>query len=262
MFEVKQISAHAWEFLDASQASFYLIIGGHTAAVIDTGVTYNAQILPEIRKIASLPVVLVITHAHYDHMYHKDEFDTVYMCHDELQMPLERLQGFMMGKQLDLNDTIDIRTGSCIDLGGRTLEICLVPGHTPGSVAVWEKEEDLLFTGDAIGSGCGVWMQVPGGLTVAQYAESLRFFLRWLVERGGRMCFFGGHNRQPWQSKKVPGWNPLSLGLLADMIDLAEGVANGTIVGEPCDAKSFTDQPALYAAFGRAEIIFDSERIK
>ena len=133
------------------------------------------------------------------------------------------------------------------------LKICcqlqrLVPGHTPGSVAVWEKDEDLLFTGDAIGSGCGVWMQVPGGLTVAQYAESLRFF--------------GGHNRQPWQSKKVPGWNPLTLGLLADMIDLAEGVANGTIVGEPCDAKSFTDQPALYAAFGRAEMIFDSERIK
>jgi hypothetical protein len=125
-----------------------------------------------------------------------------------------------------------------------------------------EKEEDLLFTGDAIGSGCGVWMQVPGGLTVAHYAESLRFFLRWLVERGGRMRFFGGHNRQPWQSKKVPDWNPLSLGLLADMIDLAEGVANGTIVGEPCDAKSFTDQPALYAAFGRAEMIFDSERIK
>ncbi len=262
MFEVKQISAHAWEFLDQGQASFYLVLGEQTSAVIDTGITRGAKIMPEIRKITDLPTVLVITHAHYDHLYHMDEFDTVYMCHDEFQMSPERLKSFMAGKDLNLWGTIDIRTGSTIDLGGRSLEICQVPGHTPGSVVMWEREENLLFTGDAIGSGCGVWMQVPGGLTVAQYAESLRFFLRWLVERGGRVRFFGGHNRQPWLSKKVPGYNPLTLGLVADMIDLAEGVVSGEIQGEISDATSFTDEPALYAAFGRAEMIYDRNRIK
>ena len=261
MFEVGQIAPHAWEFLDEGQDSFYLVTGERIAAVIDTGITQGGRILPEIRRLTQLPVVLVLTHAHIDHLHHMDEFDEVYMCHEELTLPGEFLQKMMAGKTLDLPGTKDIRTGSTIDLGGRRLEICQVPGHTPGSVAVWEPEEDLLFTGDAIGSGCGVWMQLPGSLPVAAYAQSLRGFLRWLVERGGKMRFFGGHNRQLWQSKQVPGCNPLSLGLLADLIDLAQQVADGHITGSPCEVPTYTEETALYAAFGRAEMIYRGSRL-
>ena len=143
MFQVKQIASHAWEWLDESGDSFYLVTGNKTGAVIDTGITPGAQILPEIRKITDLPLALVLTHAHIDHMHHMDEFSTVYLCHSELQLSSAFLREMMAGKQLDLSGTIDIRTGSRIDLGGTQLEICQVPGHTPGSVAVWNPEEDL-----------------------------------------------------------------------------------------------------------------------
>lgn len=262
MFEVEQIAPHTWEFLDEGQDSFYLVTGEHTAAVIDTGITMGGRILPEIRRITQLPVILVLTHAHHDHLHHMDEFSTVYMCHEELALPGKFLQEMMKGKALDLSGTKDIRTGSCIDLGGRRLEICQVPGHTPGSVAIWEASENLLFTGDAIGSGCGVWMQLPGSLPLVEYVQNLRIFMRWLVERGGRMRFFGGHNRQPRYSKQIPGFNPISLGLLADLIDLAEGVADGRIIGTPCDAPTYSDETALYAAFGRAEMIYRGSNIR
>jgi glyoxylase-like metal-dependent hydrolase (beta-lactamase superfamily II) len=38
--------------------------------------------------------------------------------------------------------------GDLIDLGDRRLEVLHVPGHTPGSIAVWEADTGLLFTGD------------------------------------------------------------------------------------------------------------------
>ena len=40
----------------------------------------------------------------------------------------------MEGKTLDLEGTINVTTGDKLDLGGQTLEICEVPGHTPGSI--------------------------------------------------------------------------------------------------------------------------------
>ena len=49
------------------------------------------------------------------------------------------------------------------------MRVLEVPGHTPGSVAFYDEKRNLLFTGDAIGSGIGVWMIVPGGLTLSEY---------------------------------------------------------------------------------------------
>jgi glyoxylase-like metal-dependent hydrolase (beta-lactamase superfamily II) len=38
--------------------------------------------------------------------------------------------------------------GDVIDLGDRRLEVLHVPGHTPGSIALWEAATGLLFSGD------------------------------------------------------------------------------------------------------------------
>ena len=56
----------------------------------------------------------------------------------------------MAGKNLNVRGTIDIRTDTVIDLGEEQLQICQVAGHTPGSVAILARQQNLLFTGDAI----------------------------------------------------------------------------------------------------------------
>jgi glyoxylase-like metal-dependent hydrolase (beta-lactamase superfamily II) len=38
--------------------------------------------------------------------------------------------------------------GDEVDLGDRTFEVLHVPGHTEGSIALWDAAERLLFTGD------------------------------------------------------------------------------------------------------------------
>lgn len=254
-FQITQIAPHAYHILDGIEASFYVVEGDNKAAVIDTGITEGEKIRPIVEKLTDKPLVLVVTHAHIDHFHHMDEFETVYMCHEELTMPESVLTQMMAGKKLKLKETIDIRTNDVIDLGGEVLEICQVPGHTPGSVAVLAQKRNLVFTGDSIGSGYGVWMQAPGGIKLTEYYDSLCFFMKWLVERGGRMRFFGGHNMQQFQSSYVTPHNPLNLGLLADLIDLVDKVVKGEIVGRDSNVdRSFCYEPTRYACFGRAEI--------
>ena len=166
-FQVTEIGEKIYCILDAGNSSFYVVEGEEKAAVIDTGITAGAKILPVIRELTDKPLLLVITHAHPDHMYHIDEFDEVYMCHEEKKMDPEMLVMLTAGKLKPWEEIHDIRTDSVISLGGTELAVCQTPGHTPGSVVVLETKQNYLFTGDAIGSGCGVWMQVPGGATTA-----------------------------------------------------------------------------------------------
>ena len=262
-FRVSRIKPGAYSILDAGESSFYVVEGRYRAAVIDTGITPGGRIMSLIRKLTSKPVVLILTHAHIDHMHHADEFDTVYMCHKEFSVAPEILKGMMGGKTLPLEKTIPIDTGSRIDLGDNVLEICTVGGHTPGSVVIYDSKNELLFTGDALGSGYGVWLQVPGALPLAQYRDNLRFLLKWLVERGGRMQFWGGHSYQQFQSTLITGYNPLNMGLLCDLIDLVDGLVEGTIVGRASNAdKIMSLDRVLYASFGRAEIQYCPDRLR
>ena len=256
-FATMQIGPHAYFINDEGQSSFYVVEGIDRAAVIDTGITLNGTIYPVIRKLTDKPLVLVLTHAHIDHFYHMDEFETVYMNHREFEMGENTLLHMMGGKSLDIQHTIDINTNDIIDLGGEKLESCTVPGHTPGSTVFLAEKQNLLFTGDAIGSGYGVWMQVPKALPLDQYYHSLLHFMKWLLDRGGRMQFYGGHHMQQYLSQAVPHYNPLSLGLLADLIDLVDKIVKHELIGRPSNvSKTFTLEPTLYAAYGRAEIQF------
>lgn len=262
-FQIEKIGSRIYCINDSWNASFYVIEGEEKAAVIDTGITRGEQIMPVIQKITQKPLCLVITHAHLDHMHHMKEFSEIYMCHDELTMPAEILNRVTGNGDYDFSVTKDIQTGDVIELGGDSLEICKVPGHTPGSVVVLEKKENMLFTGDAIGSGVGVWMQVKGAISLQEYYHSLVNLMRWLVDRGGRMTFWGGHNKQIHESDRMPnGFNPLNLGLLGDMIDLIDLVIKGEITGEPYEGGT-ANKPGtlLRASYGRAEVLYIKETI-
>lgn len=76
------------------------------------------------------------------------------------------------------------------------------------------------------------------------------------------MQFWGGHSYQQFQSTLILHYNPLSMGLLCDLIDLVEGLVKGTIVGRASNAdKILSLTPALYASFGRAEIQYRPDHL-
>lgn len=256
-FESVKIGRRTYRVTVGGESTCYVVEGDERAAVIDTGILEGGKLMPTVRELTAKPVILLLTHAHIDHMHHMDEFDTVYLCHEEFKLPPEFLREHMAGKQLNLAGTIDIRTGDRIDLGGRTLEVFQVPGHTPGSVVFWDSAEDYVFTGDAIGSGSGVWIQLPGRSSLSDYREHLYNLLSWLVGLGGRSTLWGGHYDQRYTSQRLPGDNPVSIGLLADLCGLAERVADGRVQGVPVELPPHVSpEGAAYAAYGRAEMIY------
>jgi glyoxylase-like metal-dependent hydrolase (beta-lactamase superfamily II) len=46
-----------------------------------------------------------------------------------------------------------VREGDVIDLGDRVFEVLHLPGHSPGSIGLWEDATGILFSGDAIYDG-------------------------------------------------------------------------------------------------------------
>ena len=90
-FEVTKIGKHIFCILDAGNSSFYMVEGDKKAAVIDTGITTGKKITPLLRELTDKPLLLVATHVHCDHIYHMDEFEEVYMCHDEDQRILKHI---------------------------------------------------------------------------------------------------------------------------------------------------------------------------
>ncbi len=64
-------------------------------------------------------------------------------------------------EQLHAEQFTPVSGGDVIELGGCPVRVLEMPGHTPGSVIFVDEGHKVVFTGDAVGSGVGVWMQLP-----------------------------------------------------------------------------------------------------
>lgn len=49
--------------------------------------------------------------------------------------------------------TVLLEDGDVVDLGDRAFEVLHLPGHSPGSIGLWEAGTGVLFTGDAVYDG-------------------------------------------------------------------------------------------------------------
>ncbi len=136
-----------------------------------------------------------MTHCHGDHMYHADEFKTVYLSAKEKE-PLERMKKTMLaGRDIDYDSLQDIPDGTVIDLGGLGIEVMELPGHTPGSVLFIDHTHKVIFTGDAIGSGQMVLLQLAPVISLQEYKKNLeRLYER--LEDMDDYVLLGGHMEQ------------------------------------------------------------------
>ena len=143
MAEIIKIDEKTWRIEDDG-VRFFVLLGNEKALMIDSGMnTSNAlEIVKSIKDIPKdMPIELLNTHADRDHIAGNDSFKSFYMSPNEAGN-LER-HGM-------INSIIPIKTGDIIDLGDRHLEIIDNPGHTPGSVAILDVSNRILYSGDAV----------------------------------------------------------------------------------------------------------------
>ncbi len=156
------------------ESSAYLVIGSDKALLIDTMNGYH-DLSKTVRDLTDLPLTVVNTHGHPDHIYGNAFFDKVYI--HEKDLPIAE-QFYRMPEFSDLCKTAGktippfgfIKEGDVIDLGGKTLEIFELPGHTPGEIVLLLREDRILFTGDGVNHH--LWAMLPECPAPAEMVES------------------------------------------------------------------------------------------
>jgi len=144
-------------------SNIYLIID-ETIALIDAGTGLNFETVKRnLGKFNLKPsdVQLIInTHCHYDHVGGDRDFVRASGCEvaiHELEAGLLRkgdqiitlAQG--LGKTLEpLEVARELHRGDRVKLGELTLEVLHTPGHTRGSISLYEPEQKILFSGDTL----------------------------------------------------------------------------------------------------------------
>jgi glyoxylase-like metal-dependent hydrolase (beta-lactamase superfamily II) len=159
----------------------YLIVGRDRALLFDSGLGL-VPIGPVVAELTKLPVEVLNSHTHFDHVGGNAEFDRVlardtpYTRANARGFPSQALEGEVAADAFCGNpprgaDLAHYRTrpwkatrmvaeGERIDLGGRVLEVLWAPGHTPDAVALLDRSNGLLWTGDSFYEG-PIWLYAP-----------------------------------------------------------------------------------------------------
>ena len=139
-YEVIETGNNSWRIEDNMVRAF-LFDGTDRALLVDTGFG-SGNIREIVEKITQKPVMLVITHADRDHIGCNALFEKAYMHPAEYFYYYESRPADAIVSPL--------WDGDIIDLGSRKFEVILTPGHTPGSIALLDRENRILISGDTI----------------------------------------------------------------------------------------------------------------
>jgi glyoxylase-like metal-dependent hydrolase (beta-lactamase superfamily II) len=168
------------------RCNIWHIRGRDNDLLVDTGLGV-APLRNALRQFADREPWALATHAHFDHVGGMHEFETR-IAHP-LEAPLLTAPGFASlrvddyprlframfpgaadGQELVTAYPFDrfdpsayriqaapatrlVGEGDVIDLGARTLEVLHLPGHTIGSIGLWEAATGVLFSGDTVYDG-------------------------------------------------------------------------------------------------------------
>ena len=131
------------------------------AALIDPGGEVD-KLLREVDKAGVQLQKILLTHGHLDHVggtaelikrmgvpvegpHREDQFWISALDEQAQMMGFAAVDGFAPGRWLDEGDQVE--------LGEIVLHVLHCPGHTPGHVVFFQKEQRLLFVGDVLFRG-------------------------------------------------------------------------------------------------------------
>ncbi|MCC3860847.1 MBL fold metallo-hydrolase [Pseudemcibacter aquimaris] len=171
-FEVYKITDRIYALYEMGQFEeviSYLILGSERALLFDTGIGVG-DIRSLVTALTDLPVSVLNSHTHYDHVGGNYLFNRIYGTgtdytkNHENGRPNEEVREFVgpgwVWKDMPNEVTVDnytskpfkvtdiVNDGFVIDLGDKTLEVFLVPGHTPDALVLLDRRDRLLFMGD------------------------------------------------------------------------------------------------------------------
>ena len=161
-YNVIRINDFSWRIEDGAVRMF-LFVGDRKALLVDTGFG-TGNVRECIEEITDKPVIVINTHGDNDHTGCNNLFEEVYMHPSE----------FAYYQQLSNSNIrlLPIYENDVIDIGGTSFEVILLPGHTPGSIALLDRKNKVLVSGDSV-STSSVFMFGPGR-SLNSFMESMK----------------------------------------------------------------------------------------
>ena len=211
MFKNTKIMDRVWVLQDRAGCCANLVIGHNHALLFDTCCGWD-DLMGAVRELTVLPLLVINSHGHYDHIGGNAQFDRVYLHAADfpllsLHVPelLERWRREMApGSE---NDTPVVPPGvwgntmtldfQDFDLGGLSGKLVPLPGHTEGSVGVWFPSMQLLLSGDALTPV--MCLNFAGHLTPAEQETTL---LRVMELRPA--CYLTSHQDHAFDRSLLP----------------------------------------------------------
>jgi glyoxylase-like metal-dependent hydrolase (beta-lactamase superfamily II) len=172
-FDVYKLAEGTYAIYEPNQfeeAISYLVLGAERGILVDAG-TGIGDLKQVVQELTDLPVSLVLTHEHYDHVGGAFRFDVVSLADDSAAIEVltrgrdnASLQRYVTDEYLwkplpqgfdpqtwtipSVEPTELMNEGDIIQLGDREIEVLSTPGHSPGSVCLLDRANRLLWTGD------------------------------------------------------------------------------------------------------------------
>ena len=211
------------------RANIFLVKGRDQDLLVDTGMGV-ANLRAALAPLLDKPFAVFTTHVHLDHVGgHRDFADCEILVHpaeaDLLRAPAgpaglsyagldqgerESFQragfdtsghlvdavphvGYDLGAHAftGIAPTRLVEEGDTVDLGSRRFEVLHLPGHSPGSAALWEPRTGTLIAGDAVYDG--VLVDTMAGASIPDYLRTMERLRRLPVQvvHGGHRASFG-----------------------------------------------------------------------
>lgn len=189
LLKKEKITESTIQISDVTGAYSYLVEGNEKAVLIDTG-TGVGNLKSYVDTLTDKPITVLLTHGHCDHAGGAALFEDVYLSeadwnlveqHASMDMKVDYVHFCCpdIFEKLTEKDFCPVRTagykplkdGQCFELGGVTLEVIAVPGHTHGMVCILNVEERTILFGDACNMSLFLWD--AEATSVEEYRESL-----------------------------------------------------------------------------------------
>lgn len=209
-------------------SDMYLVVGRDRALLIDLSndIKWDATAAVSLQRIVqeeigARPLHVAVTHFHGDHTgmlpAFKDNPDVTFWI---------QIDEFKGREIFPANRTVPIGGDSSLDLGGGVIvDAVEIPGHTDHSTAYFLRGQHLLFSGDGLGSGHGVWIFSAEGF--ARYRATVDRLIGYIRNPANaidenQLLVFGAHYWQKREKEK------LTMQYILDMRTLIGEIKAGT----------------------------------
>lgn len=208
-------------------SDMYLVVGSSKALLIDlsNNVRWSDNASESLKSIVSeysrgRNLFITVTHSHGDHlgMLYAFENDT------KVNFWIPKAD-FPNQDRFPESRTVYFEENDSFDLGSIIIKTLKVEGHTSGSTVFFVEGKNIVFSGDAIGSGSGVWILSTEGFS--QYKQGISRLINYINDTSNginkeKLIIYGGHS---WQG--IALW-PLGTQYILDMGELIRRIDSGS----------------------------------